>query len=99
MAIAVHHHHVTWRHGVVPHNFVGSAGAIGHKKAVVGIENTRRIALALADSPIVIQQLTQFFNGIADVGTQHVFTKKLVKHLTDWTFQEGHTARVSWAMP
>ena len=81
VAIAVDHHHIPRGHRVVPHHFVGGAGAIGDKKAVVCIENARSIALALANRPVMVQQLTQLFHRIAHVGAQHVFAKKLVKHL------------------
>ena len=58
MAIAVHHHHVVWCNGVVPDHFVAGGRAIGHKKAMVGVKNARRIAFALTNRTIVIQQLT-----------------------------------------
>ena len=68
---------------MVPDDFVGGAGAVGDKKAVVGIENSRGVALALTNGPVVVEQLAQLFHCVAHVGTQHVFTKKLVKHLTN----------------
>ena len=54
MAIAVDHHNVVRRHGVVPDHFVGGAGAIGHKEAMVGIKNTRCVAFALANRAVVV---------------------------------------------
>ena len=48
---------------------------------MIGIENARGIALALANGAVVIEQLAEFFHRIAHVGAQHVFAKKLVKHL------------------
>ena len=48
---------------------------------MIGVENARGIALALTNRAIVVEQLAQFFHRIAHVGAQHVFAKKLVKHL------------------
>ena len=59
MAVAVHHHHIARRHGVMPHDFVAGGSAVGGEKAVVGIEDARCVALALADGAVVIQQLAQ----------------------------------------
>ncbi len=92
VAIAVNHHHVIGCDRVVPHHLVAGAGAIGHEKAVVRIEDTRRIALALANGAVMVQQLTELFHGIADVSAQHVFTIKLVVHLPHRTFQKGDAA-------
>ena len=99
MAIAVHHHHIVRRHRVVPHHLVGGDGAVGHKKAVVGIKNTRGIALALANGTVVVQQLAQLFHRVAHVGAQHVFTIKLVVHLAHRALQKCHATRVTRAMP
>ena len=92
MAIAIDHHHIAWGYCVVPHHFVGGAGAVGHKETMVCIENAGGIAFAFTNGAIVIKQLTQLFHGIANVGTQHVFTIKLVVHLTHRALQERHTA-------
>ena len=45
VAIAVYHHHIIGRYRVMPDHLVAGAGAIGDKKAVVGIENSGRITL------------------------------------------------------
>ena len=66
---------------------------------MVGIKNTRGIALALANRTVVVQQLAQLFHRIAHVGAQHVFTKKLVKHLPHRAFKERHAARMAWTVP
>ena len=92
MAIAVDHHDIVWRHGVVPNHFVGGAGAVGHKEAVVRIEDTRRVAFALANCAVVVEQLTEFFYRVAHVSTQHVLTIKLVVHLAYGAFQERYAA-------
>ena len=99
VAVAVHHHHIARSHRVVPDHLVAGTGAVGHKKAVIGIENTRRIALGGSDRTIVVQQLAEFFHRVADVGAQHVLAKKLVEHLPDRAFQKSHPAGVSRAMP
>ncbi len=99
VAVAVHDHHITRSHGMVPDNLVAGTGAVGHEKAVISVENTRGIAFAGANGPVVIQQLAQFFHGIADVGTQHVLAKKLVKNLPDRAFQKGYAAGMTGAMP
>ena len=65
----------------MPHYFVGGASAVGHKEAVVSIEDTSGITLALTDCTVVIQKLTQLLHRVTHVGTQHVFTIKLVVHL------------------
>lgn len=59
VAVAVHHHHIAGCHGVVPDDLVGGRCAIGHKVAVIGIEDARGIALGLADGTVVVQQLAQ----------------------------------------
>ena len=92
VAIAVHYHHVIGGNSVVPHHLVARAGAIGNKKAVIGIENSRSVALALANGTVMVKQLPQLFHRIADIGPQHVFTIKLVVHLTDRTFQKRDSA-------
>ena len=92
MAIAVDHHDIVGRHGMVPNHFVGSAGAVGHKEAVVGIEDTRRVAFALADRAVVVEQLTEFFYRVANVSTQHVLTIKLVVHLAHRALQECYAS-------
>ena len=99
VAVAVHHHHITRRYGVVPHHFVRRAGAIGHEEAVVGVEDARRVALALANGAVVVEQLAQLLHRIADVGAQHVLTIELVVHLPHRAFEERHTTRMPWAVP
>ena len=99
VAVAIDHHHIARGHGVVPHNFVRRAGAIGDKEAMVGIKNAGSVALTLANRAIVVQQLAQLFHRVADVSAQHVFTIKLVVHLAHWAFQKGHATRVTRAVP
>ena len=92
MTITVHHHDVVGRHRVVPNHFVRGAGAVGHKETMVSIKNTCRVALALADRTVVVEQLAKFFYRIAYVGTQHVFAIELVIHLTYGAFQERYAS-------
>ena len=99
VAVAVNYHHVARGYGVVPHDFVAGAGAVGDEKAVVGIEYAGGVALALANSAVVVKQLAELFYGIAHVGAQHVFAVKLVVHLPDGAFEERHAARVPGAVP
>ena len=99
MAVSVDHDHITGRNGVVPDHFVAGRRAVGHKKTVVGIENTRRIALGGADSAVMVEQLPQLFNRVANVRPQHIFTKKLVKHLANRAFQKRYAAGVTGAVP
>jgi hypothetical protein len=73
--------------------------AVGDEEAVVGIEDARRVALALADGAVVVQQLAQFLHGIAHVGAQHVLAVELVVHLAHGAFQERHAARMAGAVP
>lgn len=56
---------------------------------MVSIENSRGVAFAFANGAIVVQQLAQFFNRIAYVSTQHVFTIKLVVHLPNRAFKKA----------
>ena len=99
MAVPVDHDHVIGRHGVMPHHLVAGAGAVGDKEAMVGIKDARRVALTLANRPVMVQQLTQFLDRVANVGAQHVLAIKLVIHLSDRTFQEGNAAGMAGAMP
>jgi hypothetical protein len=42
----------------------------------------------LATGPVV-QQLAQFFHGVADVGAQHVLAEELVEHLAHGLFRKA----------
>ena len=81
MAIAIDDDDVTRGYRAVPHHFVGGGGAVSNKIQVIAIVDTRGIALGGSNWASVVQQLTELIDCIADVGTQHVFTKELVKHL------------------
>ena len=83
----------------MPDHLVGGAGAVGHEKAVIGIENARCVALARPNGAIVVEQLTELFDRIADVGAQHVFAKELVKHLPHRALEKGHATRMPRAVP
>ena len=99
VAVAVHHHHVARRHRVVPHHLVGGAGPVGHKEAVVGVENARGVALGRTNRTVVVEQLAELFHRVAHVGAQHVLAIKLVVHLTDGALQKRHATGVAGAVP
>jgi len=84
---------------MMPDHLVAGAGAIGDKEAMISIEDACCIALTFPDGTIVVEQLAQFFHGIADVGTQHVLTIKLVVHLAHRALQKGHPTRMARAVP
>jgi hypothetical protein len=89
VAVAVDHHHVARRHRVVPHHLVAGAGAVGDEEAVVGVEDARRVALALRHRAGVVEQLAQFLDRVADVGAQHVLAEELVEHLPTGLFRKA----------
>ena len=99
VAVAVDHHHVARRHGVVPDHLVGRGRAVGDEETVVGVEDARRVALALRHRTGVVEQLAEFFDAVADVGAQHVLAEELVEHLPHRALQERHAAAVARAMP
>src|SRR5690606_18460186 len=99
VAVTVHYHHVVIGHIGVPDDLVGRGRAVSHEKAVVGMEDAGGVALGIGYRAGVVQQLTQLVDRITDVGTQHVFTEKLVKHLANGAFQEGDATRVPGAVP
>ena len=55
VAVAIHHNHITGGHRMVPDHLVRGRGAVRHEKAMIGIEDTRRIALGRTDGTVVIQ--------------------------------------------
>jgi hypothetical protein len=64
VAVAVDHHHVARRHRVVPDHLVAGAGAVGDEEAVVGVEDARRVALALRHRAGVVEQLAEFLHAL-----------------------------------
>ena len=66
---------------------------------MIGAKDARGVALRGRHGSRVVEQLAQLFDRIAHVRTQHVFTKKLMEHLPDWTLQERDATRVAGAMP
>ena len=50
---------------------------------MIRMKNSRRIEFGLCNRAGVVQQLAQFIDGITHVGTQHVFAKELMEHLSD----------------
>ena len=66
---------------------------------MIGIEDAGGIALAGSDRPGMVEQLAEFIDRIADIGTKHVFTEELVEHLADRALQKGHATRVPRAVP
>ena len=99
MTVAVNHHNVARCHGRVPDDLVRRRRAVRHKIQVVTIEDACGVAFRRCHRAGMIQQLTELFHGITHIGTQHVFTKELVEHLTDRALQKGNATRVSGAMP
>src|SRR5690625_746651 len=99
VAISIYHNNVALSDVGMPDNLVGGRGSIGHEKTMIGVENTRGIALGFGHRTSMIQQLPQLVDRITDISTQHIFTKKLVKHLPDRAFQKCHPARVPRTVP
>ena len=66
---------------------------------MIGPKNSSGIAFGGGHRTGVIQQLAKFFDCVAHVRSQHVFTKKLVEHLADGTLQKRDTSRVTWTVP
>ena len=99
VAVAVHHHDVAGGHGGVPDDLVGRRCAVGDEEEVVGVEDARGVALRGRHRAGVVEQLAQFFDGVADVGPQHVLAEELVEHLAHRALQEGHAAGVPRAVP
>ena len=99
VAVAVDDHDVARGDRRVPDHLVRGRRAVGHEEAVVGVENSGRVPFRGRDRAGVVQQLTEFFDRVADVGPQHVLAEELVKHLPDGTLQKRDAARVTGAMP
>ena len=57
VTVAVYHHDITRGHRGVPYDFVGSRGAIGHEKQVIGIKNAGCVTLRGRYRAGMIQQL------------------------------------------
>ncbi len=66
---------------------------------MVGVEDARGVALGGRHRSGVVEQLAEFFDGVADVGAQHVLAEELVEHLADRALEEGDAARVAGAVP
>ena len=85
VAVTIHNHDVSGSHRVVPNNLIGRGRTVRHKEKIVTTEDASRILFGLCHRTSVIQQLAQFFHGVADVGAKHVFAEELVEHLSDRT--------------
>ncbi len=66
---------------------------------MVSVEDSGGIAFGGGHRSGVVEQLSQLFDRIAHVGTQHIFAEKLVEHLAHGALQEGHAAGVAGAVP
>ena len=99
VAVAVDDDDVARRHGGVPDDLVRGRGAVGDEIEVVAVEDARCVALGGGNRAGVVEQLAEFLDGIADVGTQHVLAKELVEHLADRALQEGDAAGMARAVP
>ncbi|MFM2002637.1 MAG: hypothetical protein RI963_2063 [Planctomycetota bacterium] len=47
----------------------------------------------------MIEQLTEFLDGVANVRAKHVLTEELVEHLADGALEEGDATGVAGAVP
>ena len=83
VAVAIDNDNIARRDVGMPHHFVGGRRAVRYEKTMIRIENARGIALRSTDRTVMVQQLAELFHRVANVGTQHVLAKKLVKHLPD----------------
>ena len=83
----------------MPDHLVRGRGAVGNEKAVISVEDARGVPLRRPDCAIVVQQLTQLLDRIADIGAQHVLTVELMIHLPDRAFEEGHAPGVPRTVP
>ena len=84
VTVAVHQHNVVRCHRVMPDHLVRRGSAVGDEKAVVGVEDARRIALRSSNWSGMVEQLAQLFHRVAHIRAQHVFAEELVKHLPNW---------------
>eukprot|EP01038_Epipyxis_sp_PR26KG_P018133 gene18134-25499_t len=66
---------------------------------MVRVEDARGIGLTGGDRAGVVEQLPEFVDRVADVGTQHVLAEELVEHLAHRALQERHAARVPRTVP
>src|SRR5699024_2768591 len=98
VAVSIYNHNIVTGHICMPNNLIRCRGTVGHKKAMIGIKDTCRIALGLGYGPGVIEYLPQLLHCITHVCPQQVFSKKLVKHLDDGACEKGYSARMSRAM-
>jgi hypothetical protein len=55
VAVTINHHNIIRRHSMVPDYLVAGRCAVGDKKAMVGVEDAGRVALAGANRTIVVQ--------------------------------------------
>ena len=99
MAIAVHNDDITGSNRRIPDDFVRGRRTVSDEEQMVCIKNACGVALRSGDRPSMIEQLPQLFDGVADVGAQHILTEKLVEHLSDRRFKKSHAARVPRTVP
>ena len=99
VAVAVDDDDIARRHGRVPDNLVRRRRAVGDEEQVIGAEDTRRVAFGSRYRAGVVEQLSQFLDGIADIRAQHVLAEKLVEHLPDRRLEESDAARMSRTVP
>src|SRR3546814_19081421 len=83
----------------MPNDLVRGRRAVGHEEAMIRMEDACSVQFRFGNGAGMVQQLAKLVDRVADVGTQHVFTEKLMEHLPHRAFQEGHAARMPWEVP
>ena len=99
VAVAIHHHDITRRHAGVPDDFIRGGRAVGHEKAMIGLENTRGVLLRIKQRARVRERLAKLLHRVTDIRAQHIFTVKLMKQLPHGAFQIRHAARMAGRVP
>ena len=99
VAIAIDHDDVPVGDRRVPDDFVRCRGPVGYKEAVIAAEDPSRIAFRGCHRAGVVEELAEFFDRVAHVGSEHIFAEELVEHLPDGAFEEGHAPGVPRAVP
>ena len=84
---------------MVPDYLIASAGTVCDEVAVISIKNPSRVTLRGSYRTRMVKQLPKLVYSVTNVSPEHIFTKKLVKHLSYRTFQKGYTTRMTRAMP
>ena len=81
MTVSIDDHNVVICYIGVPDNFIGGGCAVRDKKEMISTKDAGGVLFGGSYCAGVVEQLPQFVNGITDISPQHVFAKKLMKHL------------------